>query len=157
MGLFDFLRTRGAFGGDAFEAFYEILCHGADAEIASHIYRRDLLTSGEVQSAVNGVTFHCRAPNRDGRLSEKERVLSPDATFILLMVVGSWVEDSEDNLVPLIVNVGSRRIEIAGIVLPFDGLMMKNLGSAASQIGNLSATWVARKIANDKSPKATDL
>ena len=67
-------------------------------------------------------------------------MLSPDATFVLLMVVGSWVEDSEDNLVPLIVSLESRRIEIAGIVLPFDGLMMKNLGPAASQIGTLGSS-----------------
>ncbi len=157
MGLIDFLQRPSAFGTEAFEAFYEILCHGGDAEIASLIYRRHLLSPAEIRSSVNAIAFHCRALNKDGRLIEKERVLSPNATFVLLMVVGSWAEDNEDNLVPLIVSLVSRRIEIAGIVLPFDGLMMKNLGSAGSQIGNLSAFWVARKIANDMSPKTTDL
>ena len=156
MGLFDFLRKQRVFGTETFDKFYELLCHGADAEIALHIYRRELLTLGEIRASVNVVTFHCRAPAKDSKLIEKERRLSSNGKFVLLIVVGSWVPDEEDNFVPLIVSLESKRLEIAGIVLPFDGLMMKNLGAAASQIGELSAAWVARKIAIG-SPKATNL
>ena len=101
MGLFDFLRTKSVFDADTFDKFCELLSHGADAEIVSHIYRRDLLTPGEIRTAVNGVTFHCRAPAKSNKLIEKERRLSSNGKFVSLIVVGSWVSDDEDNFVSI--------------------------------------------------------
>ncbi len=131
---------------DSFEDFYDALAHGSDAEIGSLIYRGELLTDVGRECCVNGVNFHCRAPNEDGHLLEKSRQFSSSGEFILLIVVASWQDDVEDNFVPLIVTPQNGQVKIAGIVLPFDGLMTKLKGDVCSQIGELSAAWVIRKI-----------
>jgi len=126
--------------------FYTTLANGADDEIASLIYRRDLLSPGELQCCVNGVTHHCRAQSEDGRILERHRQFSSSEEFALLIVVPSWMEDVEDNYVPLIVDISTEQISIAGIVLPFDGLMTNLRGPVCAQIGELSAAWIIRKI-----------
>ncbi len=147
MGLFDFWKSKRANAmPDSFDDFYDALAHGSDGEINSFIYRGEILSDGERQACVNGITFHCRAPNEDGRLIEKSRQLSSSGEFILLIVVASWQDDVEDNFVPLIVTAQNGQVKIAGIVLPFDGLMTKLKGNVCSQIGELSAAWVIRKI-----------
>lgn len=131
---------------DSFDDFYDTLAHGSDVEISSLIYRSDILTYDEKQCSVNGINFHCRAPYDDGHLIEKSRLYSSSGEFILLIVVASWQDDIEDNFVPLIVTSHSGQAKIAGIVLPFDALMTKLKGDDCSQIGELSAAWVIRKI-----------
>lgn len=131
---------------DSFDNFYHLLAHGSDEEIGSLVYSHDLLSTGELQTCVTGITFHCRAPNEECKLIEKARQHSSSGEFVLLIVVASWKQDTEDNFVPLIVGTQDGKTKIAGIVLPFDALMTKLKGDVCSQIGELSAAWIVRKM-----------
>ncbi len=147
MRFFDFFKARNSnLLSEPMTDFYDLLTKGNEVEIGERIYQRDLLSNDAVLACVNGVTYHCRAPNPNGRLMEKGREVSSNGQFLLLILTASWAPDKEDDLIPLIVTTGKKGVEIAGIVLPFDDLMPKLKGDVCSQIGELSAKWIVRKI-----------
>lgn len=147
MGFFDlFISEHLNAMPESFEDFYQTLAHGSDTAISALIYHAEILDEGERQACVNVLNFHCRAPNKDGRLIKKSRQPSSSGEFVLLIVVASWKDDIEANFTPLIVTPKNGQVKIAGVVLPFSGLMAKLKGDVCSQIGELSAAWIIRKL-----------